>query len=147
MTQEVNEFDGSYGDPSQNTQAEMPLAGLEITTDDSPDGSIAVGDPVSNMMDPKNVTIYANSITPVTYSSDSSIVAFDVVFSVGCIDQESGSSSTYQVVKRIGVDKMKMVNAAKLTTPVSIVEAVKEPSVKDTFGISTARFKALAGLN
>lgn len=150
MTTQVNEFDGEYGsqDMAPPPSIEMPLAGMALAKgdgDNDADDSIVVGDPVGNMMDPSSVTIYANTISPVSYSSDSAIVAFDVVFSVGCVCPD-GKTSTYQVVKRIGVDKMKMANDAKMTTPVSIVEA-KQPEKVIMAGVTTARFKALAGLN
>jgi hypothetical protein len=142
MTTEVNEFDGTYGSP---TEQDMPSGGVEITTDDSPDGSIALSNPVSNTMDPSSVYVTANSINAVSYVNDSTIVAFDVVFSVSCVEPDSGATKTYQVVKRIGVDKMKMVNDAKVTTPVSVVEA-KAPAVQQESVMTAARIKALAGI-
>lgn len=147
MTNQVNEFDDTVGaafEPNPQV-AEMPLAGMEITTDDSSDGSIAIGNPVAQGRDPSSISVYAASINPCTYGQgESAIAAFDVVFTVGCIDPD-GRSTTYQVVKRIGVDKMKLMNDAMATTPVSIVEA-KAPEKTMMSGVSTSRFKALAGL-
>ena len=149
MTTEVNEFDGDYGRPSefQLPTSDMPPEGMEITTDVSPDGSIAIGAPAAAPgMDPKSVYIYANSINPVSSMDDSNIVAFDIVFSVSCSCPDTGTASTYQVVKRIGIDKMKMADAAKSTTPISIVEAKQPEPPKPSLRMSTDRFKALAGL-
>lgn len=160
MTTEVNELDGSYlpgahMPPSPSADdIEVTLPSDAITKDDGENAPLAgdtaasaditVSNPVTHDLDPKQVYVYANSINPVSSMDDSTIVSFDVVFSVSCTDPNNGTASTYQVVKRIGVDKMKMVNDAKMSTPISIVEA-KTPT-KAPMGLSTARFKALAGL-
>lgn len=106
--------------------------------------SMVIGAPAS-MHDPKSITVYANSINPVSYSGDvDGVAAFDVVFSVGmnCAD---GTCKTYQVVKRIGIDKIKIAHEAESSTPVSIVEARVE--AKKAAALAEAkRFRVLAGL-
>ena len=136
----VSEMDDSYanGDyKAMSAAISLPV----IATSDDP--VMTMGDPTTEM-DMKNVTVYANSINPVSYVGDDPIVAFDVVFSVGmtCSD---GSTKTYQVVKRFGVDRMKMANDAMHSTPVSIVEA-KKPASQERFLVSTERARAMAGL-
>jgi hypothetical protein len=144
MTTKTNEMDDSY---ASGGYASMPPDGqtieLPMTTDvSSSDDYIAMGDPSTpKEMDPESVYVYANSINPVS-SVGTNITAFDVVFSVSCTCPDTGTTSTYQVVKRIGVDKMKMASAARSSTPVSIVES-KKP---EQFNYSASRLKALAGL-
>ena len=134
----VTEMDDSYADGGYSSMVGLP-ADMSITSQDPT--VIPAVLPTSSV---KNITVYANSISAVSYSDDDPIVAFDVVFSVGTVCPESGTTKTYQVVKRIGVDREKMACDAQTSTPVSIVEA-KKP-LKEGRGISTARFKALAGL-
>lgn len=117
----------------------MQLVPPPITTPDSaPDETIAIGAPASSAS-LRNVSVYAENISPVAYDQDDPIAAFDVVFCV-CIVNDM-NAKTYKVVKRIGVDRMKMADDAATTTPISIVE-----SKKPTNGIPTSRFKKLAGL-
>lgn len=105
-----------------------------------PDSTITIGAP-SIVEDPKLITIYTQSITPVSYQGDDIIRTFDIVFSVSCTCPETGNLSTYQVVKRIGVDRVKMAQDARNGVPISIVES-KKPGPH----ISTADVKKLCGL-
>lgn len=109
---------------------------------DSAVDSVAIGSPTREQ-DPKNITVYSNSITPVTYQSSDAVAAFDVVFSVG-IMCEDGSTKTYQVVKRIGIDKCKIACEAECSTPVSIVES-KRAAIAEA-AETKSRFRKLAGL-
>jgi hypothetical protein len=141
MTTQVTEMDDGYADGGYTTMSPPQVFQLPTVTtpDATPDPSITIGAPTSTA-DMKNVYVYANSINPVSSMGDDPIVAFDVVFSVSCTCPD-GTTKTYQVVKRIGVDKMKMAADAESTTPISIVEA-KKPNG----GYSTSRAKILAGL-
>jgi hypothetical protein len=108
------------------------------------DSSIAIGAP-TNGYDVSAITVYANTISPVTYAAaNDTIVAFDIVFSVGinCGD----STKTYQVVKRIGIDKCKLACEAESSTPVSVVEAKKSDALKEEAAATRKRFRRLAGL-
>lgn len=134
----TNEMDDGYANGEiASMQVELPP--MPISSGDS---SIAIGAPVS-VAPVKNITVYANSITPTSYGDNDPVVSFDVVFSVGIFD-ETGATKTYQVVKRIGVDRQKIATDAEATTPVSIVEA-KAP-LKEDKSMSTARLRVLAGL-
>lgn len=125
----------------------VPMAGevqsdapppAEMAYDDATD-SVVVGSPTSEYA-PSQVTVYAQSITPNAYTAESVVATFDVVFSVGVMC-EDGTSKTYQVVKRIGIDKCKLADEAMRTTPVSIVESKKEEAKA-----TAKRFRILAGL-
>ena len=136
----TNEMDDAAYAGIGSMQVELPP--VPITSDTVGD-SIAIGTPMASQQDARRITVYANNISPVSYNDDDPVVAFDVVFSVG-IACDDGSTKTYQVVKRIGVDRKKIAADAESTTPVSIVEA-KKP-LKENHNYSTARFKTLAGL-
>lgn len=116
--------------------------GISLPSPSPEMNSIAIGSP-SREHDPKNITVYSNSITPVSYQSADEVAAFDVVFSVG-IMCEDGSSKTYQVVKRIGIDKCKIACEAECSTPVSIVES-KRAAIAEA-AATKSRFRKLAGL-
>jgi len=89
------------------------------------DVAIAVGDVAETdpMLDPSKITVYAGNISPVSYNDTDPIACFDVVFTVGLNCE--GASKTYQVVKRIGIDKCKLAMQASSGAPVSVVEAIK----------------------
>lgn len=139
----INEMDDDYANGGYSSMSiELPPVPI---TPDSNDSTIAIGTPVGTQGESKNITVYANSISTVSYGDNDPVVAFDVVFSVGIVCPESGSTKTYQVVKRIGIDRQKMAADAEYGAPVSIVEAktVAEPGA---FLTNTARLRALAGL-
>lgn len=142
MSTETNEMDVTY--------AGMPTSGMDVDVslakaDDA--GGISIENPTvaNNDMTPSSISVYAHSINPTSYMGDDNIASFDVIFSISITDQATGSITTHQVVKRIGVDKMKMAYNAKMTTPVSVVEA-KKPAPKEESRISSDRIKALAGV-
>lgn len=105
-----------------------------------PDNDIIVGDPDKSAPEVNLITIYADSITPIsTFSGDTNPVAsFDIIFTVNCVCPKSGNTSTYKVTKRIGLDKVKMAETAKLSTPVKVIEK--------RIGMLPSRYKTLAGL-
>ena len=132
---------------NDSNYADYPSMTIELpSTPSIPyDDSVTMGSPaVSPSLEAKDVTVYALSINPVSSMGDSPIVAFDVIFSVNCTCPESGRAETYQVVKRIGVDKLKLANTAKSSTPISIVEAKATPA--PTSFLSTDRARVIAGL-
>lgn len=147
MSTETNEMDSNYVDLPHS---DMPPGGMEISLAKDgmeSNGGISMENPPvqNNDVVPTSVYVYANSINPVSsMGGDSTIVAFDIVFSVSSTDHV-GTVCTHQVVKRIGIDKMKMFNDAKMSTPISVVEA-KKPAPKEESRISSDRIKALAGV-
>lgn len=93
--------------------------------------------------DPSTITVYSNSITPVQAGgTDEETACFDVVFSVGIMCD--GISKTYQMVKRIGIDKRKIAQEAACSVPVSVVEA--NSSAVMEAAATAKRFRRLAGL-
>jgi hypothetical protein len=106
------------------------------------DSSVAIGSPTSQY-DPQNISVYSQSITPVSYNTGDEVAAFDIVFSVGINCGDEGTK-TYMVVKRIGIDKRKIADEAGSTTPVSIVEG---KSTTATAEETKRRFRRLAGLD
>lgn len=138
--------------PLGGTTAPAPA---EVPYDDATD-SMVVGAPRYEH-DPAKVSVYANGITPVsgnycapqTSGAESEkpadgVAVFDIVFSVG-IDCGNGVTKTYQVVKRIGIDKCKIACEAECTTPVSIVESKNEKALAEA-AETKKRFRILAGL-
>lgn len=140
MSTEINEF-----------ALNLPMASMEPSTDSAtgPEGdmSFAIGTPAPAPIDPKTITVWAGQITPVSYSADETgIAAFDIVFSVGvnCGD----TSKTYQVVKRIGIDKTRIAAEVENTQPMSIVESHAEVKPDPTKYVlsEVERMRRLAGL-
>lgn len=141
MSEQVNEMNLPVisVEPVVKADSAVPAPAPEVAAYDDASDSVVVGSPSSSYA-PHQVTVYAQSITPNTYAADSMVATFDVVFSVG-IMCEDGSSKTYQVVKRIGVDKCKLAEEAMCSAPVSIVESKKEDAKA-----TAKRFRILAGL-
>lgn len=142
MTKQTNEMD-AYG-------TGMPAAGMDVSLNMDPNGeygepeTITISEPGPKEMDPESVYVHANSINPVSSMSKDNNVAFDVVFSVSCTCPDTGAAQTFQVVKRIAVDKMKMAHEAKSTSNVSVVES--KPAEKFAMSESVQRWKTIAGI-
>jgi hypothetical protein len=136
----------SIGDDYAMDPSYADQAAAVMSSPSAPETSVVIGDP-STAVDSSMVSVFANTISPVTYGQDSNgIACFDVVFSVG-VTCEDGSCKTYQVVKRIGIDKSKIASDAMNTAPVSIVEAKKEVETKKPqVNESAKRARQLAGL-
>lgn len=126
-----------------------------VLSPDNDHSAMTIGNPVpADAQDPKMISVFSSSISPISYGqSDEAVAAFDVVFSVGiaCAD---GTSKTYQIVKRIGIDKVKIAAEVSNGAPVSIVEAKEAPvettpkTIKESVTriSNTTRFRQLAGL-
>lgn len=113
------------------------------TSDAAVDPSVVIGSP-DNSRHPSCISVYAESITMSgAYDTESPICTFDVVFNVGI--REGEVSKTYRVVKRIGLDKVKLACDAECSAPVSIVEE-KTQERKAEAAATAKRFRILAGL-
>jgi hypothetical protein len=118
--------------------------------------SVVVGDPVdypppATEVPKRTISVYANSINAVSYDVSGEVACFDIVFSVGIMDSDGSACKTYQVVKRIGIDKEKIAGEVKDSSPVTVVEASKpEPKKVINEGRSKPseleRFRRIAGL-
>ena len=163
MSQQVNEFSIDLPmstpvpplsppvDYVMNNGYDTAAAGIMSASGD--DVSIAIGDVADTdpALDASKITVYAGSISAVSHSEIDSIACFDVVFTVGM--NCDGQSKTYQVVKRIGIDKVKIAAQASTGSPVSVVESVKPIKVvkesQQTKSVITdvQKFRRLAGLD
>jgi len=116
-----------------------------MTPDAAPETSMVIGSPKA-VIDHASVTVYANSVNQISYQDvTSEIAAFDIIFSVG-IASADGVCKTYQVVKRIGIDKARIAAEVENSAPMSIVEAKKEEQPKLKINESVSRARRLAGL-
>jgi len=108
------------------------------------DETMVIGSPDVSRQ-PADVSICAENIQPCGgYDPECEVCTFDVVFNV-CI-REGDTSKTYRVIKRIGIDKVKLACEAECSAPVSIVES-KAAALKEQADATTRRFRHLAGLD
>lgn len=146
MSTEINEFALS-SIPFVATAADIAPAPADSAMSTVNDMSMTIGSPASAAVDPKMITVFANSINACSFSGDENgIVAFDIVFSVGVMCGDT--SKTYQVVKRIGIDKARIAAEVENVQPMSIVEAQPAQVVEDKKQVITEvqRMRRLAGL-
>ena len=110
------------------------------------DPAMVIGDPaIAGNITPANVCVYADGINPVSYMGDAPIVTFDVVFSVAITCPVTNTVETYKVVKRIGVDRLKMAECAKMSMPVAVLEQ-KQPIAEAKALYSASDMRRLAGV-
>lgn len=89
--------------------------------------AVVMGSPSADVK-PTMVSVYADSITANSYCPDSPVVSFDVVFSV--IIADGDKSTSYKLVKRIGVDRAQLAIEALGTVPVTVIEDKAEEITK-----------------
>ena len=148
MTQQTNEMSINLPMVSISPEDSMAAADPMGTTPqmDAPypaDDSVVMGNP-NNSRHPSCISVYAETISPSgSYDPECEVCTFDVVFNVGI--REGEISKTYRVVKRIGVDKVKLACDAECSSPVSIVEE-KAQEKKAASAAQAKRFRVLAGL-
>jgi hypothetical protein len=122
----------------------MEMPGQEKEVSSYSDETMVIGSPDMSRH-ASAVNVYAESIQPSGgYDPECEVCTFDVIFNV-CI-QEGETSKTYRVVKRIGIDKVKLACEAECSAPVSIVES-KAAALKEQANATTRRFRHLAGLD
>jgi hypothetical protein len=108
------------------------------------DETMVIGSPHMSH-DASCISICAESIQPCGgYDPECEVCTFDVIFNV-CI-REGDTSKTYRVIKRIGIDKIKLACDAECSAPISIVES-KTEALKEQASATTQRFRRLAGLD
>lgn len=108
--------------------------------------SLAIGSPAPMPAESKRISVYPNGITAISFSGDDNgVAAFDIVFSVG-ISCEDGSTKTYQVVKRIGIDKQKIASEVEGTQPTTVVESQEVQTARANKTATIKRARRLAGL-
>lgn len=131
----------TYAVPAEYSDATASVMGANGETDQT----TTIGSPDTSP-ELKNISVYAQSINPVSFDQNAEVAAFDIVFSVGVYCGET--SKTYQVVKRIGIDKKKIASEVESTSPMSIVENKTEekPAVKEGLSETARRARRLAGL-
>lgn len=141
MTQTTNEMTINLPMVSVPPMAAEPVA--HPAAEPAFDPSVVIGSPNSSMH-PSCISVYAENITASgAYDPECEVCTFDVVFNVGI--REGDTSKTYRVVKRIGIDKVKLACDAECSTPVSVVEHAAEAK-KAEAAATAKRFRILAGL-
>ena len=143
MDQQVSELELSMVAQAPATAVVPPMADAASVMPSDNTGVMAVGNPV---VDAKRVTIYADKISPVSFDDSEAVAAFDVVFCVG-VSCEDGKTKTYQVVKRIGIDKQRIAAEAERSAPVTVVES-KQTTINEQQKVDAVkRARRLAGLD
>lgn len=138
----ISEMDDDYANGGYASMADSDHEISMGLTKDVASNSVVMGDPVSSIA-PQNIYVSANAISACTYDAENPIASFDVVFSVH-ITADDGTSKTYQIIKRIGVDRKKIADEAMRSVPTSVIEAKQAPQEK--FLISKERARQMAGL-
>lgn len=162
MANKLNEFSlnlpivspETYGDTSQEGNFEEPeyqtdqTLQVSVNPEISPEDSLTT-DYATEEYDLNDISVFANSISIVQSSNlEDKMVCFDINFMVSVTDgpENSGGYSSFQVIKRIAIDKLKIVKEAKQSaSKVSVVEG-KNTSTKKVIISEAKRFRILAGL-
>lgn len=113
-----------------------------MTQNGAEDPSIAIGTPEVVETPKKTISVSAQSISTTNYSSNpDEIATFDIIFNVS-IDCD-GCYKTYQIVKRIGVNKTKLAAEVENVRSVSVVESKVEKKTEPSL---VEQLRTLAGL-
>ena len=95
-----------------------------------------------------HISVYVDSAQVCNYSPEDRNVCVDLVLSVTCVTGEK--SSTYKVVKRLSMDKIKLACDAECQAPATVVESEDDPEeiakLMEAF-YAAERVRQIAGLN
>lgn len=69
-----------------------------------------------------HIGVYVDSANVVNYDPSNPMVCVDMVMTVTITPPGSGATSSYKMVKRISMDKVKLACQAECETPISVVE-------------------------
>ena len=70
-----------------------------------------------------HISVCVDSIPSVSSDSTKQMVTIDLVLNVSIMNSESGAMTSYKVVKRLSMDKIKLALSAEAETPYQVVEA------------------------
>lgn len=74
-----------------------------------------------------HVYVYADVAPRVNQVPGTSMISMDLVLNVNVTNPATNASSTYQIVKRLSMDKCKLAHQAEVLTPFQVVEAEEAP--------------------
>ena len=134
----MSKFNENYHDENES---------ISITNMGEPDIAVTIGTPAVctyKNLEPSKISIFAGAAKINSFKSSNNIATFDMPFDV-TIENEDGSFSCYQIIKRIGVDKCKLANEALFDVPVSVVENKKINEVAASSS-NIFQMRRLAGL-
>lgn len=115
------------------------------THDGAEDDTVTIGAPApsTGYTDPSRVAITANTPKLNSFNSTHAVATFDIVFDV-TIANDAGGFDSYQIVKRIGVDKCRIAEEARTNETVSVVES--KSAYKSITESQVYKMRKLAGL-
>ena len=129
MSDQLNEF--AINLPMTGVSAVAPVAGIEALPAPAPapvsyDCTADVSVPAEVKTDEhKHISVYADSCSVVNVEGPCAMI--DVVLSVNITNPTTYACSTYKIVKRLSLDKIKLALQAEHMTPVQVVEAEEQP--------------------
>jgi hypothetical protein len=151
---QINEF--AINLPIGGVPALTPSIGQTVATaPETFDVTASVAVPAEVSPECSHISVYSDSIQPVSYDDTSPTVCFDMVLNVSIRDPQTGSCKNYKVIKRLAFDRVKLACQAEYMTPVSVVEAESEEQknqrlAEEAAAVSAAkaakRARELAGL-
>lgn len=138
----------------------LPMVGIPPMTSPEPaphDCTAQVSLPAEiDPMQHSHISVYAEGCPQINTTEGSSMISMDLVLNVSISNPVTGTCSTYKIVKRLSMDKIKLAHQAELETPFQVVEGeaviaarkAEEDAAKKKLAESqaAARARELAGL-
>jgi hypothetical protein len=157
MSDALNEF--AINLPMTGVSAVAPLAGsVEAAPAPAPSFDVTASVTVPAEVDTskhEHISVYVDSATVSNYNAKDPCVCVDVVLTVSIQNPITYANSSYKLVKRLSMDKVKLALQAEVLTPFQVVEAKTEEQVQaeklaeaqaDAAAKAARRAKELAGL-
>lgn len=124
----------------ENLNVTLPVVSIEPIQNQDTAGSIGAELEVSDVeLDPSCIYIWAEGIKSVGGDQSESCACFDITFNISVSDSTRGSPSTFSIVKRVKVDKVKLASQAAAQGPAAVIENKEQRA-------HLKRLRTLAGL-
>ncbi len=127
----------------ENLNVTLPVVSIEPIQNQDTAGSIGAELEVSDVeLDPSCIYIWAEGIKSAGGDQSESCACFDITFNISVSDSTRGSlgsHSTFSIVKRVKVDKVKLASQAAAQGPAAVIENKEQRA-------HLKRLRTLAGL-
>jgi hypothetical protein len=116
-----------------------------VISQDVPTTDVVVGEPECKPVDASKINVFIDRFSQNTFNNVDAVATFDVVFTVQAVNDD-GSCNQYSVIRRIGVDKISLLNSVACVPPVTVVENKKDVQ-HDSSTDAINAIRVLAGIN
>jgi len=125
----------------------LPQQDVTVSAEPEFSSDVALGEPSCDTLQPSHISVFADKVCPNQYcGEDERVISMDIVFVVNIYNTKTFMTESYNVVRRIGVDKLSLAQSAMCTTPMAVLENKDTGVADDVTAAAIKKLKVLAGI-